>query len=256
MMLEKLFSKMRNLVKRSTITGGTLDDTGQFNIQQVTYFGKEADCEIVFPYGMSANLPKDCQVLMFNVNANEQNRAGIGNLPNERKKNLAPGEVAFFHPLTKSFIYFRNSGDIDIDTSQATEFVVTDGDFEAAEFSTAFNVLSAENVTGANINITCNDANLTCKNMNVIASESVAITATENATITCDVASITATTSVTVDTPIATFTTNVQIDGNLSVTGSTSLSSTVTSGGTNIGSSHTHPINSGSSAPGPTGPPT
>lgn len=252
-MLAKVFSSLKDLIKRSRITKGGPDD-GQFNIQQVSYLGKEADCEILFPYGMSANLPTDSLVVMFNVNANEQNKTGIGTIPNERKKNLAEGEVAFFHPLTKSFIYFRNSGDIDIDTSQATEFVVTEGEFEAA-FSPAFSVLAAEETQGANINITCNDANLTCKNMNVIASESITVDATENITATCDVASITATTSVTVDTPIATFTTNVQIDGDLSVTGSSSLSSTVTSGGVNISDTHTHAINSGSSAPGPTAPP-
>ncbi len=254
-MLGKVLSTLKDLIKRATITKGGADD-GQFNIQQVTYLGKVADCEIIFPYGMSANLPKDALLVMFNVNANEQNRAGIGTLPKERKKNLEPGEVAFFHPLTNSFIYFRNSGDIDIDTTQATEFVVTEGDFSAEEFSTAFNVLAAENETGADINITCNDANLTCKNLNVTSSESVTIDATENAIITCDVASITASTSITFDTPIATFTGNVQIDGNLTVSGSSTLSSTVTSGSKDISDTHTHPINSGSSAPGPTGPPT
>ena len=235
-MLDKALSRLKDLIKRATVTMGGSDD-GEFNIQQVTYLQKVADCDIIFPYGMSANLPKDTLLVMFNVNDNEQNRAGIGTLPRERKKNLAPGEVAFFHPLTKSFIYFRNSGDIDIDTSQASD-------------------LEAENQTGANINITCNDANLTCKNLNVTASESVTIDATENAIITCDVASLTASTSITFDTPIATFTGNVQIDGNLTVTGSTTLSSTVTSGAKDISDTHTHPINSGSSSPGPTGPPT
>lgn len=253
-MLARLLSSLKDLIKRATITKGGADDS-QFNVQQVTYLGKVADCEIIFPYGMSANLPKDALLVMFNVNANEQNRAGIGTLPNERKKNLEPGEVAFFHPLTKSFIYFRNSGDIDIDTSQASEFVVIDGDYSAQEFSTAFNVFTAENVTGANINITCNDANLTCKNLNVISSENVNITATENNIITCDVASITASTSITFDTPTATFTGNVIIDGNLTVNGTSSLSSTVTSSGTNISNTHTHAINSGSSSPGPTAPP-
>ncbi len=246
-MLARLLSTLKDLIKRATITKGGADD-GQFNIQQVTYLGKVADCEVIFPYGMSANLPKDALLVMFNVNANEQNRAGIGTLPNERKKNLETGEVAFFHPFTKSFIYFRNSGDIDIDTSQATEFVVTDGDFAAAEFSTAFNVLAAENETGADINITCN-------NLNVTAAKTVTVAATENLVATCDVASMTAITSITFDTPIATFTTNVQIDGDLTVTGSSSLSSTVTSNGVNISDTHTHPINSGSSAPGPTGTP-
>ena len=118
-MLDRILSRLKDLIKRATITKGGADD-GQYNIQQVTYLGKVADCEIIFPYGMSANLPKDALLVMFNVNANEQNRAGIGTLPKERKKNLEAGEVAFFHPIAKSFIYFRNSGDIDFDTSEGS----------------------------------------------------------------------------------------------------------------------------------------
>lgn len=236
-MLAKIFSRLKDLIKRSRITKAGADD-GDFNIQQVSYLGKTADCEVIFPYGMSANLPENAVLVMFNVNANEQNRAGIGGLASERKKNLESGEVAFFHPLTKSFIYFKNNGDIDIDTEQAN-----DG--------------------AANINVTC-------KTLNVTSSENINLTATEAINLMCDTAILTASTSVDVDspvvtitastsidfdTPIATFTGNVDIDGNLTVTGSSTLSATVTSGGTDISNTHTHPINSGSSAPGPTGTP-
>lgn len=47
---------------------------------------------------------------------------------------------------------------------------------------------------------------------------------------------------------------NLTVEGNLSVLGASSLKD-VTSNGVNIDSTHTHLITSGSSAPGPTGPP-
>jgi hypothetical protein len=53
-------------------------------------------------------------------------------------------------------------------------------------------------------------------------------------------AELKADTRVTVDVPNAEFTGNVLVKGNLTVEGSTLLSSTVTSGGTNISQSHTH----------------
>ncbi len=55
--------------------------------------------------------------------------------------------------------------------------------------------------------------------------------------------------SATVTAPAIALTGNVTITGNLAVIGS------LTNNGTNIGSGHTHPILGGSSAPGPTGPP-
>lgn len=63
---------------------------------------------------------------------------------------------------------------------------------------------------------------------------------TGNINITCKQANITASESATFDTPEATFTGNVTIDGNLGVTGTTTLSSTVTSGGKDISDTHTH----------------
>ncbi len=113
-----MLSLIRNLVKRCIVTNAGTDD-GQYAIQQVTYNGRVGDCDIVFPYGMHANLPNDSLLVMFNVNAVEQNRAAIGGLPQERIKNLPQGEIVFFHPITKSRIHFKNNGDIDIDVENA-----------------------------------------------------------------------------------------------------------------------------------------
>ena len=61
-----------------------------------------------------------------------------------------------------------------------------------------------------------------------------------NVNINCKQAKVTASESMTFDTPEATFKGSVTIDLALTVTGSTTLSSTVTSGGKDISDTHTH----------------
>jgi len=63
---------------------------------------------------------------------------------------------------------------------------------------------------------------------------------TGNVNIKCKQANVTASESVSFDTPEATFTGNVTIDGDLDVTGATTLSATVTSNGKDISDTHTH----------------
>lgn len=132
-----MISLLRNLIRRATVTAAGSDDK-DVAVQQVTYLGKTGDCEIVFPYGMHANLPEDAILLMYSVQANSENRAGIGGVPKERIKNLPEKEVVFFHPFTKSKIHFRNNSDIDIETNG--------------------NV----NINCINANVDCTDVNLTC----------------------------------------------------------------------------------------------
>lgn len=63
---------------------------------------------------------------------------------------------------------------------------------------------------------------------------------TGNVNINCKQANVTASESVTFDTPEATFTGNVTIDQNLTVTGDTTLSDTVTSNGKDTSDTHKH----------------
>jgi hypothetical protein len=80
----------------------------------VSYLGKTAEIEALFPYGMNARLPADAQVLSFNVEGMEENKAGIGNVPKLRLKVDAEGEVSFGNPLTGSVTYYRENGDIEV----------------------------------------------------------------------------------------------------------------------------------------------
>ncbi len=108
----------RNMIKRAVITLAGTDDE-QLPIQQLSYNGKVADAEIIFPYGVHANLSADNNTLciVFAVEGQEDYRAAMGYTPALRPKPLAEGEVVFYHPLTQSKIHFRNNGDIDVDVT-------------------------------------------------------------------------------------------------------------------------------------------
>lgn len=109
-----MIGALKKLIRWANVTAGGADDK-QFPIQQISYMGKTADCVMVFPYGMHGNASEDSIVLMFGVNGDSANRAGIPGTPQERPK-MAANEFCMYHPKTQSIIHFKNNGDIDIDT--------------------------------------------------------------------------------------------------------------------------------------------
>lgn len=104
---------LRNLIKRAIVTKAGKDD-GALAVQQISHNGKASQSEIVFPYGVHANLPVDSLLTCFLIEGVEQNKAAIGGMPQNRIKNLPVGEVVFFHPLTKSKLHFKNGGEIEV----------------------------------------------------------------------------------------------------------------------------------------------
>ncbi len=163
---------MKNYIKRAVITKAGSDDTIR-PVQQMEYLGRTTDAEIIFPYGVHANLPAGCMMTVIPILDQSSNLVAFGGLPNERIQ-VEEGEVVFFHPLTKAKIHFKADGNIEIDSLEK------------------------------DVQITCNSASIT-------ASSSVDITAPETT-----------------------------VDGNFTVTGDTSLSDTVTSNGKDISDTHVH----------------
>lgn len=108
---------LRNMIKRCFVTLAGKDDL-EFPVQQVSYNGNVADIEIIFPYGLHANLSANEETLctMFSVEGQDDYRVAMGHTPRLRPKGLAEGEVALYHPRTQSQIFFRTNGDIDIST--------------------------------------------------------------------------------------------------------------------------------------------
>ncbi len=159
----------RNMIKRAVITMGGTDDK-EIPIQQLSYNGKIADAEIIFPYGVHANLTADNNTLciVFAVEGQEDYRAAMGYTPALRPKPLAEGEVVFYHPLTQSKIHFRNSGDIDIDVTG------DNGDFNATIKKDLSIVVGGDATitTGGDANVTATgDINATATgNVNIVGS--------------------------------------------------------------------------------------
>lgn len=155
------------------------DSVAKFFTQQITYRNKVSNVLVVYPYGYHANAKVDeSLVLMFGVNGDSENKAGIPFQPNIRP-DLKEGEVAIYQPGTNTVIKFLQNENIVINT---------DKDIEAA----------------------------------------------------CDNMTVTAATKVTVTAPNTEFVSDVKVTGNFEVTGSSTLSSTVTSGGKDISDSHGH----------------
>lgn len=110
------FNALRNLIRRGVVTGGA-DNSATFPVQQVSYLKKISDCYMIFPYGMYANASSnDSLVTLFSVEGDDAKKAGIPQAAFKRPKDLEPGEVAFYHPETDSFIKYRNSGNLEIES--------------------------------------------------------------------------------------------------------------------------------------------
>lgn len=118
-----MVNMIKNLFRWARVTKAGPDNK-QFPVQQVEYLGKVADCMMLFPYGVHGNLTPDSLILMMSVQGQEENRVGIGGTPNNRPE-LAPGEVAYYHPPTGTIIHMRASGDIDINTGSGNVNVNT-----------------------------------------------------------------------------------------------------------------------------------
>lgn len=96
-------------VKRARLTKEAKDD-GNYHVAQVNYFGKTCDVEVLTPYGLYSNLPKDGVVTLWSVQGQEENRVGIGNTPKTRYKNLRTGEVVVGSPAHETKIEFLTEG--------------------------------------------------------------------------------------------------------------------------------------------------
>jgi len=102
------------MIKKSVISLVGKDNT-VFPIAQVSYLGKTSDVELISPYGLCSNPPEGSLVIMFNLQGQEESKAGIANLVEKRFANLKPGEVVVGNYLTGSFVKFSENGDITVD---------------------------------------------------------------------------------------------------------------------------------------------
>jgi len=136
-----LLRKIKSMIRRAVVSL-SLPDTGDYPIVQISYLGKTANAEAIWPYGMGGRLPVDAQVFCFNIEGMEENKAGIGTTPTLRFKVNEEGEVYFGNPLTGSVTYYRSNGDIEI-IGKNNKSVTLDGNMDVTVSGN-----STETVTG------------------------------------------------------------------------------------------------------------
>lgn len=128
-------------------------DGGAFRSARVKGLGKESTVYVVYPYGLTANAPVGSLCISWQVSGEESNRVAIADDPQNRPKNLEPGEVAVSNHLTGSEVRFKANGDISITTS-------TDVNISATNLNVTGDVAIAGDVAITGTNVMHNGANI------------------------------------------------------------------------------------------------
>jgi phage gp45-like len=168
---------MNQNIKQAVITAVT-DDSSAYPQGQCEHNGKIINYTRLSPYGLDSNPPKDFHLLLFSSQAQEGVRFGMASNMNSRKSGLEKGEIAVYNPVTKSFVFFKENGDIEID-SQKDVVINCLGD-------TKITATGDVNLHGVNITATAS------AQASVVA-PIVDVTATTSASVTAPTVSVTAT---------------------------------------------------------------
>lgn len=102
----------------------SVDDTGPFRTSILKAFGKTGKVFVITPYGFDHNPPPGSLALVFQANADEGNRACLASYPQKRFKELKPGEVKTGNPITGSYVYFKENGEIEINSENNLKVTV------------------------------------------------------------------------------------------------------------------------------------
>lgn len=153
--IKNTLNKISNGIKRA-IVSLVSSDNGVFQVAQISYLGKTANAELIYPYGLSSNPPVGSIAVIFNVQGQEENRVGIANYPGARFKNLKAGEVALGNFITKSNIKFLESGDIVVTSMNDMQVIISQNNTVSIGGGCAVNITSNATVNiGGSATITC-----------------------------------------------------------------------------------------------------
>lgn len=102
---------MKNDIKLAAVSLPGKDDKF-YPDTQITFNGSTADAVSIYAYGTHANAPVDSHFLLFSLNGQAENKAGIAFNPELRQKNLKPGEVVHGNFVTGSTVFYDEDGNI------------------------------------------------------------------------------------------------------------------------------------------------
>lgn len=109
---EQMRGVIRRLIRWAVVesAGG---DTGGFPTQQVSYLGRAGKSAAWYPYGFHAVAEAGDLALLLAISGQTDSRAHLPGSPGKRPP-LKPGEVIVYHPKTKSWVYFKTDGSIEV----------------------------------------------------------------------------------------------------------------------------------------------
>jgi phage gp45-like len=137
-MIKKLIKMARGLATT---------DTDNFRRVGISYLGLKKDALDVTPYGFFHNTPDGGMALVFAQNGQESNAIAIVDDPKNRFKNTSPGECGLFNQITKSHVYLRTDGSIELKVGGTTAILT-----EAALTVTGGDIITDQNIiAGGNI---------------------------------------------------------------------------------------------------------
>lgn len=108
---------MNQSIKQAVITAVT-DDSSAYPQGQCEHNGKIINYTRLSPYGLDSNPPKDYHLLLLSSQEQEGVRFGMASNMNNRKKEIKENGVALYNPVTKSFIFIDDDGNIEIDSQK------------------------------------------------------------------------------------------------------------------------------------------
>lgn len=108
-----IISCIKSLIKRgkTTLPG---NDSGVIQTVQAQYMNKTTNVDIINPAGFGHNPVTNSLMILFNVGGVEDNIAGIVTDQLNRIKNLQAGETIIYNTVTKSFVYMKVDGSIEL----------------------------------------------------------------------------------------------------------------------------------------------
>lgn len=120
----------------------SLDDSARDQIAQVESTGSKPFAVVyVYPYGMSANSPVECNVLQFNSGGSGKSKIGMPTMMENRFLNLKEWEVAIGNFKSKAHAKFDDDSNIRLNTSASDS---EDWAVQFTEMKTAFDEIKSD----------------------------------------------------------------------------------------------------------------
>jgi len=124
-----MLKRLLNLI-RQAVTESGYNDSSKYPLVEVSYNGKTTYAVRLSPYGLCTNPPSSSNALLLSADGQESIQYAIIDHMPKRFRNLKEGEVVVFNYISKSYIYFKANGDIDIECKNNTNINVS-GDLSA-----------------------------------------------------------------------------------------------------------------------------